>query len=210
MPDSTLLLFLATSLLIIVSPGQDMVLVISRSIAQGRQAGVITAAGVSVGLLGHTVLAALGLGAVLQASELVFKIMKYLGAAYLVYLGIKAFKAPAVEFGRPGRPSGSLRVLFYQGAISNLSNPKIAVFYFAFLPQFVTSGNSYPTQTLLALGAAFALITFTIKAPIGYSAGALSGWFRSRPRVQVWLNRISGTVLVGLGLRLAVQSQPGN
>jgi threonine/homoserine/homoserine lactone efflux protein len=210
MPDSTLLLFLATSLLVIVSPGQDMVLVISRSIAQGTKAGVITATGVSVGLLGHTILAALGLGAILQASEMVFMVMKYLGAAYLVYLGIRAFKTPPVELGERGRPSGSLQALFYQGAISNLSNPKIAVFYFAFLPQFVTPGTIHPTQTILALGAAFALITFVVKAPIGYSAGALCGWFRRKPRVQVWLNRASGTVLVGLGLRLAAQGQPGN
>ena len=210
MSETTLILFLVTSVLVILAPGQDMVLVITRSIARGTHAGVVTAAGVSVGLLGHTLLAALGLGAILQASEMIFTLMKYLGAAYLIYLGVKAFRAPPVDLGQTGQMRGSLRTLFIQGALSNISNPKIAVFYFAFLPQFVDPASTHPTETLLALGSAFALITFLIKAPIGYAAGALSGWFQRRSQVQVWLNRTSGAVLVGLGLRLASESQPGS
>ena len=101
----------------------------------------------------------------------------------------------------------SLKTLFYQGAISNLSNLKIAIFYFAFLPQLVSQQAAYPTRTLLMLGTTFALMTFIIKAPIGYGAGALSGWLRSRPAVQVWMNRVSGTLLVALGLRPAVQNR---
>ena len=210
MSEATIFLFLLTSTLVILAPGQDMVLVITRSIARGARAGIVTAAGVSIGLLGHTVLAALGLGAILQASEIVFTVMKYLGAAYLIYLGIKAFKAPAVELGQSSQAGGSLTTLFFQGALSNISNPKIAVFYFAFLPQFVDPASVHPTETLLVLGSVFALITFLIKAPIGYAAGALSGWFQRRPQVQVWLNRTSGAVLIGLGLRLALESQPGS
>ncbi len=209
MPDASIVLFLITSLVIIVTPGQDMVLVMSRSVALGSKAGVTTAAGVSAGLLGHTLLAALGLGAILQSSEFLFAAMKMVGAAYLVYLGIKTFRAPPVELGLSVGHSGSLWKLFVQGAVSNLANPKIAIFYFAFLPQFVSAGAVHPTETLLALGVVFSLLTLLVKAPIGYVAGALSGWLRSRPAVQVWLNRASGSVLVGLGLRLALESRTG-
>ena len=209
MLDTQLFLFLITSLVLIVTPGQDMVLVMSRSVALGAKAGVTTAAGVSTGLLGHTLLAGLGLGAILQSSGFLFTVIKIVGAAYLVYLGIKAFRTRPVELGRSEHHSGSLRKLFIQGAISNLSNPKIAIFYFAFLPQFVSAGTANPAGTLLALGSLFALLTFLVKGPIGYAAGALSGWLRTRPAVQVWLHRVSGCVLVALGLRLAFQSRTG-
>ncbi len=203
MLDSSLIVFILTSLLIILSPGQDMVLVLSRSIARGTRAGVVTAAGVATGLLGHTLLVALGLGALLQASELAFSLMKYVGAAYLLYLGIRAFRAPPIDLAGTAKIQGSLRSFFIQGAISNLSNPKIAIFYFAYLPQFVSADNPYTTETLLALGTVFALLTFIVKMPIGLLAGACSGWIQRRPGVQLWLNRSCGSVLVAMGLRLA-------
>lgn len=209
MSESAIILFLTTSLLIILSPGQDMVLVLSRSIARGSKAGVITAAGVGTGLLGHTVLVALGLGALLQASELAFSIMKYAGAAYLLYLGYKAFRAPPIDLHQSGQAQGSLGSFFLQGALSNISNPKVAIFYFAYLPQFVSADSSTPTETLLALGAIFALLTVVVKMPIGFLAGALSGWIQARPAVQVWLNRSCGGVLVAMGIRLATDSHSG-
>jgi len=95
--------------------------------------------------------------------------------------------------------------LFVDGAVSNLSNPKIAIFYFAFLPQFVAPGAAHPTLTIFALGLAFAGLTFVVKAPIGVSAGALSAWLRARPGVLRWLFRSSGAVLVGLSVRLALE-----
>jgi len=210
MSETQIIMFLVASVLVILSPGQDMVLVMSRGIGQGPKAGVVTAAGVSMGLLGHTALAALGLGAILQTSEMAFTAMKYVGAAYLVYLGIKAFASSPIEPRKPMQASGGLRTPFLHGAISNLSNPKIAIFYFAYLPQFVTSENVYPTETLLALGVAFALITFVVKVPIGYVAGAFSGWLQSRPTFQTWINRVSGSVLIGLGIGLATESQAEN
>ncbi len=175
----------------------------SRSVAQGSKAGIVTALGVSVGLLGHTLLAALGLGAVLQASELLFFAMKIVGGIYLIYLGIKTFRSPPIELESSSTMDMPAKSMFLQGALSNLSNPKIAIFYFAFLPQFVSPDVSNPTVILLVLGSLFAFLTFLVKAPIGYLSGTLSLWLRARPGVQVWLNRMSGTVLIGLGLRLA-------
>ena len=199
------LLFIVASLVVIVTPGQDMILVMSRSIAQGSAAGVATAAGVSVGLVGHTLLATLGLGAILRASEWLFIALKLVGAAYLVYLGIQLLRARSHELAMSGGAPRSLGRLFVDGALSNLANPKIAVFHFAFLPQFVQPGEPHPTLAVFVLGLVFAALTFLIKGPVGLGAGMLSAWLRARPRVLTWLYRTSGAVLVGLGLKLALE-----
>lgn len=198
-------LFVVASLVLIVTPGQDMVLVMSRSIAQGAPAGVATAAGVSVGLVGHTVLAALGLGALLRTSEWLFLALKLVGAAYLVFLGVQLLRTRQMELAVSGGAPRSLGRLFADGALSNLSNPKIAVFYFAFLPQFVQPGAAHPTLAIFVLGLLFAALTFLVKGPVGLGAGMLSGWLRARPRVLTGLYRTSGAVLVGLGVKLAFE-----
>ena len=205
MSDAQLLLFVVTSLVVILTPGQDMILVMSRSIAQGSAAGIATAAGVSTGLLGHTLLAGLGLGSLLLASETLFVALKLIGASYLIYLGIRLlwFRPATLELA--GLRVAPLRRLFVQGALSNLSNPKIAIFYFAFLPQFISADTEHPTLVLLILGAVFSLLTFLVKGPVGYFAGALSAWLRARPRVLVGMHRTSGAVLVALGVRLAFE-----
>lgn len=209
MLEPSILIFVTTSVFIILSPGQDMVLVLSHSISRGSKAGVITAAGVSIGLLGHTILATLGLGALLQASEIAFTLMKYIGAAYLFYLGIKLFRTPTINLSSTSKAQGKLRKLFIIGAFSNLSNPKIAIFYFAYLPQFVSPSEPHSAQTLFMLGALFALMTFMIKFPIGIVAGKLSTWIQERPSVQAWINRSCGGVMIAMGLRLASESQQG-
>lgn len=181
-----------------------MVLVMSRSIAQGSAAGVATAAGVSMGLVGHTVLATLGLGAILRSSEWLFFVLKLAGAAYLVYLGVQMLRIEPHALAVSGGAPRSLWRLFFDGALSNASNPKIAVFYFAFLPQFVLPGAAQPTLAVFTLGLAFAGLTFLVKGPVGLGAGWLSGWLRTRPQVLAWVYRCSGAVLVGLGLKLAL------
>lgn len=208
MIEAAWLLFVATSLLVIATPGQDMILVMSRSVALGPAAGVVTAAGVSIGLVGHTILAALGLGAILRASEMLFTGLKLAGAAYLVLLGVGLLRTRGAELALRGSSARSSVRLFADGALSNLSNPKIAIFYFAFLPQFVPAGAAHPTLSMLALGLVFAGLTFLVKAPVGLFAGMLSGWLRARPRALVWLHRASGAVLVGLGVRLAMEPRP--
>ena len=208
MPDVSWLLFMMASLVLICTPGQDMILVMSRSIAHGARAGIATAAGVSAGLAGHTLLATAGLGAILRTSEWLFVVLKFAGAAYLVFLGVQLLRAPS---GALAVPAGARRPtwrLFADGALSNLSNPKIAVFYFAFLPQFVPRDAANPTLSVFALGLLFALLTFLVKGPVGLGAGLLSRWLRERPGVLAWLNRTSGAVLVGLGVRLAFERRP--
>jgi threonine/homoserine/homoserine lactone efflux protein len=199
------LLFIVASLLLIVTPGQDMILVMSRSIAQGPAAGVATAAGVSIGLVGHTILATLGLGAILRTSEWLFMALKLVGAAYLVYLGVQLLRTRNHELAAAAGAPRSLLRLFLDGALSNISNPKIALFYFAFLPQFVLPAAAHPTLSVFALGLLFAGLTFVVKGPVGLSAGLLSAWLRVHPKALVRVYRTSGAVLVGLGIKLAFE-----
>jgi threonine/homoserine/homoserine lactone efflux protein len=200
-------LFLAASALLILTPGQDMYMVMTRSIARGRAAGLVTAAGISTGLLGHTLLVAVGLGALIRSSETLFLAIKIAGALYLVWLGIAALRAGATaDLASAGGPRSRWK-LFVEGALSNLANPKIVVFYLAFLPQFVPTDSGRPALVLAQLGVAFALLTFVIKAPIGYAAASLAGALRQRPSVQLWLNRVSGGILMLLGVRLLLEAR---
>lgn len=205
MIEASWLLFTLASLALIATPGQDMILVMSRSVAQGAAAGVVTAAGVSVGLVGHTLLATLGLGAILRTSEGLFLALKFVGAAYLIYLGIGLLRTRHDGLAIGSEPRRPLAKLFLDGAFSNLSNPKVAIFYFAFLPQFVSPSAQHPTLSVFVLGLAFALLTFLVKAPVGVFSGVLSTWLRSRPGVLTWVYRFSGAILVGLGVRLALE-----
>jgi threonine/homoserine/homoserine lactone efflux protein len=197
-------LYVAASLALILTPGQDMMYVMSRALAQGRLAGLYSAVGVIIGILVHTVLAAFGVGAILAASEGLFLALKLLGAAYLVYLGVKllltreasvATQADGARF--------SPASLVWQGVLSNVSNPKIVVFFFAFLPQFVDPKSAHPTADLIFLGVLYAAMGLVVKAGVGLAAGSLSERILRKPRALVWINRVSGTILVGLGLRLA-------
>ncbi len=205
MSESQIFLFITASFLVILTPGQDMLLVMSRAVTQGSRAGIITAAGVSIGLLGHTCLAAFGLGALLMASELLFTILKFVGAAYLFYLGSRLILSQSRQLELHKVSHIPHRKLFFTGALSNISNPKITIFYFAFLPQFISRDIQSPASQLLIFGIAFSLLTFLIKGPVGYFAGSLSAWLRSRPLVLKWIDRISGSVLIGLGIRLAME-----
>ncbi|MGZ5049369.1 MAG: LysE family translocator, partial [Usitatibacter sp.] len=153
MSTPSLGLYVAASLALIATPGQDMIYVITRSLAQGRAAGVCSALGVSLGILVHTALAALGVGAILHASESLFLALKLAGAAYLVYLGLRLAlsSASAIPDGRGAVPL-SQAALIRQGILSNVTNPKIALFFFAFLPQFVDPASGHATRELVSLG----------------------------------------------------------
>lgn len=200
-------LFLLASLAVILTPGQDMVIVLTRSVAQGTAAGLATAVGVGTGLLAHTLLAVMGLGLVLQASATLFWLIKTLGAAYLVFLGIRLVitaNRPLAGEG-PGVTLSPLR-LFRDGFISNLANPKIIVFYIAFLPQFIPLGIDAVALPLLLLGALYSLMALVVKGSVALFAGYFSRWLRDNSRMLVWLHRAGGVVLVGLGGRLLLES----
>ena len=206
MKESQLILFLITSLLIIITPGQDLVLVLSRGISKGPKAGIFTAAGVSLGLIGHTIIATFGLGAFLLASDIVFMCIKFIGASYLVYLGYKLITSKLHLPQIKNENSISSWKCFTSGVFSNISNPKITIFYFAYLPQFITSSQHNQIHLLL-LGISFAVLTFIIKGPIGYISGKLSKWILNSESMLKWVNRTSGTVLVCLGVKLVFEKK---
>jgi threonine/homoserine/homoserine lactone efflux protein len=191
-----LVAFLGVSLLVIVTPGQDTALTIRNTLLGGRRGGVRTAAGVAAGQATWTLAASAGVVALLRASAPAFTAVRLLGAAYLVYLGLQTLlRRGHVE----PRAGGSARRAFRQGLLSNLGNPKMAVFFTSLLPQF---GSSF--AALVALGLAFCSLTFLWLS--GYAwAVARAGDVLRRPRIRCALDRVTGVVLVGFGLRLAVE-----
>ncbi|QDF29300.1 LysE family translocator [Halarcobacter anaerophilus] len=205
--EAITLLFIFTSIVIILTPGQDMILVMSRSISQGQKAGIMTALGVSVGLLGHTLFATFGLGSLLMASEWLFNIIKFIGAAYLIYIGYQLLTSKEPKLSMKNMPKVSYKKMFMQGAISNIMNPKITIFYFSYLPQFVTLNSSNETLQLFILGITFALLTFFIKSTIGFISGLLSFWIKAKPIVLKYINKTSGVILILLGLKLATEQR---
>lgn len=208
MESPALGLYVLASLALIATPGQDMLYVITRSLAQGRFAGVCSAVGVCLGILVHTALAALGVGAILQASEALFLALKLVGAAYLVYLGgrllLSRDTSASIQDG--GRLLSPL-TLVWQGILSNVTNPKIVLFFFAFLPQFVNPASAHATRDLIFLGVLYAVLALPVKAGVALAAGSLSERVLRKPATLAWVNRASGAVLVGLGLRLAASER---
>jgi threonine/homoserine/homoserine lactone efflux protein len=200
----SLTLYVAASLALIATPGQDMLYVIARAMAQGRIAGLCSALGVSLGILVHTALAALGVGALLRASEPLFMAVKIAGAVYLVYLGARLMlqRAPDPATAPLARPL-SPRSLVAQGMLSNLSNPKIVIFFMAFLPQFIDAQTPHPTRELVFLGALYAAMALPIKGAVALCAASVGRRARNSRQALTWMNRAGGAVLVLLGLRLA-------
>ncbi len=207
MADLPWLLYVAASVAVIAAPGQDMILVMSRGMTLGRRAGVITATGISTGLVAHSIIATFGLGAILVASDLAYTILKYVGAAYLAYLGLRLIFSNEQQLDVKAARQTSMPRLFVEGALSNLSNPKVVLFYFAFLPQFITPEIEQPALTAFVLGFTFAALTFLIKGPVGYFSGTLSAWLRARPNMLAWIYRTSGIVFLGLGARLLFEER---
>lgn len=196
-------LFLTVSWALIIAPGPDMLYVITRGMTQGRRAGMLSAVGVICGILIHTIAATLGLTLIFQTSALAFLIVKYLGAIYLIYLGIKSWREKSVFSVQVSSAVSSQRV-FWQGVLSNVLNPKIAIFFLAFLPQFVDKGSSQVTLQLIVLGLTFAMLGLIFLLVVGYSSGTIGGWFTNRPQYAQFLGRLSSGILVALGVRLAL------
>jgi len=201
--ETGLILFLTASLVVIVAPGPDNILVLTRGVTLGRKAALVSAAGASVGLVTHSLFAAAGLSALLAQSAAAFSVVKYAGAAYLIFLGVRALLDRNSFVLAQGTPPVGLRSVFAQAVASNVLNPKIAVFFLAYLPQFADPSAGGMAPQLLALGLTFALLTWAIFSIIALFSGALGGWMRSRPRFASGLGWLTGGVLIGLGLRLA-------
>jgi threonine/homoserine/homoserine lactone efflux protein len=205
-------LFIATAVLLIITPGQDTFFILGRSLAGGRQAGIAAALGVSAGTVVHTVLAALGLSALLATSPNAFMAVKLAGAAYLIYIGVRALMSKAS--GIPAERGADTRVTihaywaaFRQGVLTNLLNPKVALFFLALLPQFIEVGSTNKVGAFLALGLSFVVMGLAWCVMLAIAAASLRGLFLRRPSMSTLLDKVAGAVFIGLGIKLATSRQ---
>jgi len=197
-------LFTAASLVLIFTPGPDIIYVMTRGMAQGRRAALAAAAGFSLGNFVHTFFAVIGLSALLAASATAFNIVKWAGAAYLIYLGIRMIRgASAADLSAQGPPMTGWAV-FRQSILANILNPKVAIFFLAFFPQFVDASRGVPQYQMMLLGTLFVVLTFICFGAVGLCSGWIGMWLRKSRRVEKNMGRAAGCILILLGLSLAV------
>ncbi|KVN56112.1 LysE family translocator [Burkholderia sp. BCCIQ04A] len=204
--------FVFAVFLLNITPGPDTAYIVGRSVAQGRGAGLMSAFGISAGCCVHALACAFGLTALLAASATAFTVIKLVGAAYLIYLGVRMVIAkPAAA------PSGAeavqvpaarpLRQLFMQGFWTNVLNPKVVLFFVSFFPQFVSADGPHKAWAFLTLGAVFVAMSTVWTSLVAWVAGTVTQRFSGKPGVKKWLDRTVGSAFVGLGLRLAASQR---
>ena len=199
-----LLLFVVAGLVLNFTPGPDLLYITARSLGQGWRAGAASAFGIAAGCLVHTAAAALGLSVLLRASPVAYDVLRLSGAAYLIFLGIQALRQRAQAVGVAALPSASLRRVFWQGFATNVLNPKVALFFLAFLPQFADPARGAFALQVLLLGLIFIFNGLWVCLLVARSAAAMADWARRRAGAMSWIQRGSGALLVGLGLHLAL------
>lgn len=206
-PTEILMTYMAACLLVVMAPGPDNILAIGRGLSQGGRAAMLSAIGAGVGILFHTVTAALGLSVLIQGSERVFWVVKAVGAVYLIWLGYKALRSQNLIAFTPAAHLPMHRI-FTSGALSNMLNPKPGLFVLAFLPQFVDAERGSVTTQMLVYGAIFAGMTIIIFSVMGSFANHLAAWLKARPKVTAGLNIGAGLTFLVSGLSvLALKSR---
>ena len=202
-------LFIATAIVLILTPGQDTFFILGRSIASGRPAGIAAALGVSAGTIVHTCLAALGLSALLATSPYAFMAVKLAGAAYLLYIGVRALLTRSN--GLPGAQNGDGNdgrwSAFRQGIVTNLLNPKVALFFLALMPQFISAGSTHKVGAFLVLGLSFVTMGLAWCTTLAIGAAYLRRALLRRPSLATWMSKVAGAMFIALGLRLATARQ---
>ena len=202
MPEISL--FIAAAALLTVAPGPDIIYVLTRGIAQGRRAGIAAALGFATGCIFHTVLAAVGIAALIRSSPIAFDVVRYAGAAYLVWIGIQALRHRASFSMDGGGDAKALATIYKQSVVGNMLNPKVTLFFLAFLPQFVNTGAGHVGGQMALLGAIFMLETAVIFGAVAIFAGAIGGWMRRKPAIGERLNVFAGITFIALGIRVAL------
>ncbi|OZI15988.1 threonine transporter RhtB [Bordetella genomosp. 7] len=207
LPFDTLLAFFGIAVLLALAPGPDNLFVLMQSALWGRRAGLFVVLGLCTGLLGHTAAVAAGLAAMFAASPMAFTAMKLAGAAYLAYLAWQALRDPGTAAQSERPPALSRGALYRRGIIMNLTNPKVLLFFFAFLPQFVAPAHGPVGLQIVVLGAVFMLATLLVFGAIAFFSGAFGQLLQRSPTASRWLNRLAGMVFLGLAVRLATASR---
>lgn len=198
----TLSVFVAASIVLALTPGPDSIFVLAQSALHGRLAGLCVTLGLCTGLLAHTTAVAIGLSAIFATSALAFTVLKIVGAAYLLYLAYRAFQTGGASMAAEETVDIDLRRLYARGVIMNITNPKVAIFFLAFLPQFADPERSGLTFQLLVLGAVFILTTLAVFGLIAWFSGFIGECLKGSHRAQTVFNRIAGCVFAALAVRL--------
>ena len=204
---STILLFMLTALALNFTPGPSILYILSRVLGQGRQAGIVSALGLATAAVVQALTGAAGLSSLLLYSPLAFAVVQYCGAAYLIYLGVRGLHSGGIAGTAAvvaNRQRQSLQAIYWQGVLTDLLNPKLLIFFFSFLPQFVDPAAGAPGAQILFFGLLFQVTALPTNLLVAIIGGALAGLLARRPfwaRVQMWL---SSAVLIGLGLKLAL------
>jgi threonine/homoserine/homoserine lactone efflux protein len=205
LPEWTSLgVFVAAALLLLITPGPAVLYIVARSVDQGRRAGLVSAAGVHAGTLVHVAAAAAGASVILAASATLFGVVKYLGAAYLIYLGVRRLLDRAAVPAPGETPAIPMRRAFVDGAVVNVLNPKTALFFLAFLPQFVDPSRGAGGPQVLALGLVFVMLGLLTDGLYAVAAGSVRQWVRASPRFMDGQRWATGSMYIGLGVLAAV------
>lgn len=202
MPD--VFLFLIAAMMLTLAPGPDNIYVLTRGVAQGKKAGLVAALGFSSGLFFHTLLAVLGFAAIIKAYPAAYHALQYAGAAYLVYLGIRTLRSATSMSLEATMTPVSLSRIFWQSVIANILNPKVTLFFIAFLPQFVNVQAGHVAWQMLLLAVVFILQALAIFSAIAFFSGIVGAYFKRQARAALYLNRLAGCAFVGLGIRIAL------
>jgi len=208
-PIESIVAFVIASALLSIAPGPDNIFVLTQSALYGKKSGVLVTLGLCTGLIVHTTAVAFGVSAIFQTSIVAFTVLKVAGAMYLAYLAWQAFRASAKSLDALGSNLRSNSALYRRGIIMNITNPKVSIFFLAFLPQFASPEHGPLAPQIFLLGGVFICVALVIFNAIALLAGTLGGWLHNSPKAQVYLNRIAGTVFAGLALKLATASADG-
>lgn len=202
-PAEMLITFFTASVLLGLAPGPDNIFVLTQSALRGKCAGIVVMLGLCTGLIAHSLAVALGVAVIFQTSAIAFTALKIVGAGYLVYLAWQAFRAPSdkIQYGSNGE--NNHWKLYRRGIIMNITNPKVSIFFLAFLPQFADPSRGPISIQLLLLGGLFILATILVFGGIALLAGTLGQWLNRSETTQKIMNRVAGTVFLGLALKLA-------
>ncbi|AWV97020.1 LysE family translocator [Arcticibacterium luteifluviistationis] len=197
--------FVLSGMLVNVAPGADTMFILGRSISQGRKSGIYSALGILGGALIHCIMAAFGLSILLAKSALAFSIVKYLGAAYLIFLGLKLLFSKGAKLGETETAikTESLKKIFWSGVLTDLLNPKVALFFLAFLPQFINPEYAENAIPFLILGFTFLFTGAIWCIGVAIFAARLSNKFRENPKIKYWLDKSTGGIFLALGAKLA-------
>ena len=197
-----LLAFLLAASLLTISPGPDNLMVLSLGMSRGRKQGMAFGLGCAMGCLSHTTLAAIGVSSLLLASPVAFAALRVAGGLYLFWLGVQALRSRGGASVPTDAPDQTAMQLFWRGVLANAINPKVMMFFLAFLPQFVQTERGDVPWQLAALGVAFTVQAAVLFGSLGYFAGTVGQWFARWPKVALWFDRLAGLIFCGLGLRL--------